>query len=235
MLWIQSGPDNASPQSPLEIMGESLLFKWTTRYTPLRFASNLGWQRNVTPAANSLPLKNGRLLARRHGENSEGRKTTVAHLRWMTRQQSFVRVGVLIGRYLVQTVEEKPKLCSEISEGTTTLLKLNLHRNQSCSRSLPYYLSPEHLLIVVPEVSAGHAAVAVHAGATDGIMHGDLHGGQALLGILRDAGRVVELLLRLLGRPLPLLLVTRRGVHHHGSRSGHRRRLLSQVNRRELE
>ena len=113
MLWFQSGPDNASPQSSLEIMGESLLFKWTTRDTPLHFASNLGWQRNVTPAANSLPLKNGR-LARRHGENSEGRKTTVAHLRWMTRQQSFVRVGVLIGRYHVQTVEERPKLCFEI-------------------------------------------------------------------------------------------------------------------------
>ena len=61
MLWFQSGPDNASPQSSVEIMGESLLFKWTTRDTPLHFASNLGWQRNVTPAANSLPLKNGRL------------------------------------------------------------------------------------------------------------------------------------------------------------------------------
>ena len=73
MLWFQSGPDNASPQSSLEIMGESLLFKWTTRDTPLHFASNLGWQRNVTPAANSLPLKNGR-LARRQGENSEGRQ-----------------------------------------------------------------------------------------------------------------------------------------------------------------
>ena len=69
MLWFQSGPDNASPPSSVEIMGESLLFKWTTRDTPLHFASNLGWQRNVTPAANSLPLKKNGRLARGQGEN----------------------------------------------------------------------------------------------------------------------------------------------------------------------
>ena len=68
MLWFQSGPDNASPQSSVEIMGESLLFKWTTRDTPLHFASNLGWQRNVTPAANSLPLKKMDALRGGRGE-----------------------------------------------------------------------------------------------------------------------------------------------------------------------
>ena len=83
----------------------------------------------------------------------------------------------------------------KFQKGPNDIIEFKLHRHQSCSHSLPYYLSPEHLLIVVPEVSAGHPAVAVHDAATDGIMHGD-H--QALLGILRDAGRVDELLLRLL-------------------------------------
>ena len=101
--------------------------------------------------------------------------------------------------------------------------------------------SPLHLLIgdrgVVPEVSAGHSTVAVTdtAGAREGIMHWDHQG---LLGILWDSGRVDELmLLLLLGRPLPLLwhlLVSRRGVHHHGSR-GHCGRLLGHVHRRELQ
>ena len=81
------------------------------------------------------------------------------------------------------------------------------------------------------EISASHPAV-VTAGAGDGVWHRD-H--QRLLGILWDPGRVDELMLLLLGRPLPLLLwhlLIHRGVHQGGR--GRRRRLRSHVHWREL-